>query len=138
MLAPQFAPEAKFERVVHALRGQAEDVIAADEADVVGALLEDAAEKDATLSFAARMCDRLCPGEVGRCMISSIALLGGYDRLMFQDSPLERLIPQKVYLASKRAENVLERRVRSAVQGFSTASASGYGVSQCLKAEVSG
>ncbi|MEM7270302.1 MAG: hypothetical protein AAF401_13770 [Pseudomonadota bacterium] len=138
MLAPQFAPQPEIERVVRALRGQASDLVNAGEADSAATLLEDTAKADPNLSFAGRMCERLCPGEVGRCMISTMALLGGYDRLMFQDSPLERLIPQKTYLASKRAENVLERRVRSAVQGFSTVSASGYEVSQCLKSEVSG
>ena len=56
--------------------------------------------------------------------------------MQFQDTPYEALIPQSVYARSKRPEMTLERRVREASKCVSTAS--GYGVSQCLAAEVAG
>ena len=72
-------------------------------------------------------------------MMSTVALIGGYDRLMSQDTPFEAVIPQADYLESPRAVNTLLRRLRSeAASVASAASGSGYGASACLAAEVAG
>lgn len=120
-------------RVVRALQGDAQEL--ADEGgeavEYAANLMARQARRDTDLGALNGMCTRLCADEVGTCILGSVALLGGLERMMIQDTPYEALIPQATYVSSPRAQNTVERRLReAAVSGF--AGGTGYQVSQCL------
>ncbi len=141
MLAPlldrKLAPREPVLRVTRALQGAARDLIeeGPEAVDYAANLMARQARSDTDLGALNGMCTRLCPDEVGACILGSVALLGGYERVMIQDTPYEALISQADYVASPRAQNTAERRLRVAAKQF--AGGSGYEVSQCLVGQMS-
>lgn len=141
VLSPQLAPQRPVANVVRALRGDATEIAGEGPEAVkyMAKMYRRLALRDPDLRVARRLCEDLCPDQPGVCMMSTVALIGGYDRLMNQDTPFEAVIPQADYLESPRAVNTLLRRLRSeAASVASAASGSGYGASACLAAEVAG
>lgn len=63
----------------------------------------------------AHLCKLQCGvDEQPMCMLTAFGLVGGYYELLRFDSPLETLIPQAQFLASRRATGMVARRVSSA------------------------
>lgn len=58
----------------------------------------------------ADLCRDNCSDEAGHCAVAFLALSGGYYQVIRVDSPLEKLIPQDVFLASPRARLMALRR----------------------------
>lgn len=57
-----------------------------------------------------RYCGRVCDGEAAQCTRQIYGLLSGYATLPYvASSPVETLVPQDIYLTSRRAELVLEQ-----------------------------
>ncbi|MCA8907372.1 MAG: hypothetical protein KDA64_05720 [Rhodospirillaceae bacterium] len=74
--------------------------------EALDALLADAPEAE----LVRRYCGRICGSEAAQCTRQIYGLLSGYGTLPYVvSSPLETLVPQDVYLASHRAELVLEQ-----------------------------
>ncbi|MEM7546360.1 MAG: hypothetical protein AAF367_12550 [Pseudomonadota bacterium] len=139
VMNPALAPREPVARVTRALQGSAQDLVEEGPQGIgfVAKLLERQARTDPDLKALGNMCTRLCADEVGTCLLGSVLLLGGYERVMEQDSPYEGLIPQADYVASLRAQNTAERRLRRAVAiGFG--GGTGYRVSQCLAGHMGG
>lgn len=122
---------ANLKRVAAALDGATATVKDPEERTYLEKQLERLGRRDAALIPAASMCKRLCPTEVGACMVDSLRRLGGYDAAMHLDTPLESVIPQLSYARSPRAEGVFERMVRAAKGG-------GDADSACLAAAIDG
>ncbi len=58
----------------------------------------------------ADLCNAECGDDAGGCAAAFLALSGGYYEVIRIDSPLEKLIPQEVFLASPRARLMVLRR----------------------------
>lgn len=58
----------------------------------------------------ADLCRQECADDAGGCAAAFLALSGGYYEVIRIDSPLEKLIPQDVFLASPRARLMTLRR----------------------------
>ncbi|MBO9453309.1 hypothetical protein J7426_23825 [Tropicibacter sp. R16_0] len=58
----------------------------------------------------ANLCNAQCGSQAPACGMAMMALAGGYFEVIRIDSPLEKLIPQKVFLDSKRAQLMTLRR----------------------------
>ena len=58
----------------------------------------------------ADLCNEECGDDAGGCAAAFLALSGGYYEVIRVDSPLEKLIPQEVFLASPRARLMTLRR----------------------------
>lgn len=139
VLSPQLAPQGPVANVVRAFRGDATEIVEEGPGgvDYIAKMYRRLALREPDLRVAGRLCETICPERPGVCMAATVALLGGYDRLMSQDTPYEGAIPQADYLESPRAVNTLLRRLRAeAGNAASAASGSGYGVSSCLAEAV--
>ncbi|MEM7525131.1 MAG: hypothetical protein AAF360_15520 [Pseudomonadota bacterium] len=85
-----------------------------DERAYASELLRRGGRRDAGLRPFWQMCDRLCPGEVGACMLEAVNMSGGYGVAERFDTPYETLIPAADYAASPRAVGELKRRMTNA------------------------
>ncbi|MCB9960204.1 MAG: hypothetical protein H6843_16535 [Rhodospirillaceae bacterium] len=75
-------------------------------AAVLDALLASAPEAD----LLRRYCGRVCGGEAALCTRQIYGMLAGYPTLPYVvSSPVETLVPQDIYVTSRRAELVLEQ-----------------------------
>ncbi|MEM7195541.1 MAG: hypothetical protein AAF402_11360 [Pseudomonadota bacterium] len=66
--------------------------------------------RDVSLEPIRNACALLCPLEMDSCGVTLVGLTGGYYEIIRNDSPLESVIPQSVYLASPRARDQVLRR----------------------------
>lgn len=77
-----------------------------------------AAPKTEALYYPYVFCRKECPEDTGRCMASSIGLIGGYEKLKRLRSPLENLIPNTDYIISERAHRSLLRHLKAQSKEF--------------------
>lgn len=84
-------------------------------------------------------CESICPNDVEQCSVAMMGLHGGYYDSIRIDSPLESVIDQPRFLASRRASAMALRRAALARDGAATLRASVESIwvdSQCLAAAV--
>jgi hypothetical protein len=84
-------------------------------------------------------CQSICPNDVEQCSVAMMGLHGGYYDSIRIDSPLESVINQPRFLASRRASAIALRRAALARDGAATLRASVESIwidSQCLAAAV--
>jgi len=85
-------------------------------------------------------CKSICPNDIEQCSVAMMGLHGGYYDSIRIDSPLESVIDQPRFLASRRASAIALRRAALARDGAATLRASVEAIwidSQCLAAAVS-
>ena len=73
-------------------------------------VLENWIFSDAATRAIALVCSEKCPAEKVECGIGIVGLTGGYYEVIRQDSPLESVIPQQVFITSPRAKAQALRR----------------------------
>lgn len=85
-------------------------------------------------------CKSICPNDTAQCSVTMMGLHGGYYDSIRIDSPLESVIDQERFLASRRASQIALRRAALARDGAATQRASVESIwldSQCLAVAVS-
>ncbi len=99
----------RINEVIEVVRGNSRSLNSNADLVALDATLSAIAQVDQRLAVVERLCER-CPNAAQefRCMPDTLAVIGGYNKLMQLRTPSENIIPADVFLQSERAVTTLE------------------------------
>ena len=115
----------RINEVIDVVRGNSSALTSTADLVALDATLSAIAQGDQRLAVVERLCNR-CPNAAQefQCMPDTLAVIGGYNKLMQLRTPSENIIPAETFLQSERAVTTLEAVVHNfgRVGNFSPAS----------------